>query len=83
MRAGRVCVHKAVDKADDVVFRCTLDESQAERWLEVPACMFDRMACADAEPLTAQPFVSIAGCVYRKLKLGRSGGEVRQGWRVI
>jgi hypothetical protein len=24
-----------------------------------------------------------APCVYRKLKLGRSGGEVRQGWRVI
>jgi hypothetical protein len=24
-----------------------------------------------------------AGCVYRKLKLGRSGGEVRRGWRVI
>lgn len=22
-------------------------------------------------------------CVHRKLKLGRSGGEVRQGWRVI
>jgi hypothetical protein len=22
-------------------------------------------------------------CVYRKLKLGRSGGAVRQGWRVI
>src|SRR5260370_33601122 len=22
-------------------------------------------------------------CVYRKLKLGRSGGEVRQRWRVI
>src|SRR6266446_4446421 len=22
-------------------------------------------------------------CVYRKLKLGRSGGEVRQGWHVI
>jgi hypothetical protein len=22
------------------------------------------------------------GCVYRKLKLGRSGGEVRPGWRV-
>src|SRR5260221_2264522 len=53
------CVHKAVDKADDVVFRSTLDGSQADRWLEVPAWMFDRMACADAEPLTAQPFVSI------------------------
>ena len=25
----------------------------------------------------------IVPCVYRKLKLGRSGGEVRQGWRVI
>jgi hypothetical protein len=24
-----------------------------------------------------------AGCVYRKLKLGHSGGEVRQGWHVI
>ena len=23
------------------------------------------------------------GAVYRKLKLGRSGGEVRQGWRAI
>jgi prolyl oligopeptidase PreP (S9A serine peptidase family) len=22
-------------------------------------------------------------CVYRKLKLGHSGGEVRQGWHVI
>jgi len=24
-----------------------------------------------------------SACEYRKLKLGRSGGEVRQGWRVI
>src|ERR1019366_2087923 len=55
----RVCVHGAVDKADNVVFRCTLDGSPAERWLEVPAWMFDRTACPDAEPLTAQPFVSI------------------------
>src|ERR1700680_3497962 len=55
----RVGVHETVDKADDVVFRCTLDGSQAERWLEVPAWMFDRTACPDAEPLTAQPFVSI------------------------
>jgi hypothetical protein len=55
----RVCVHESVDKADDLVFRCTLDESQADRWPEVPAWMFDRKACPDAEPLTAQPFVSI------------------------
>ena len=55
----RVCVHETVDKADDVVFRCTLDASQAERWLEVPAWMFDRAACPDAELLAARPFVSI------------------------
>ncbi|MGY3079213.1 hypothetical protein ACVWZZ_005621 [Bradyrhizobium sp. LM6.10] len=55
----RVCVHGAVDKAGDVAFRCTLDGSQADRWLEVPAWMFDRTACPDAEPLTARPFVSI------------------------
>jgi hypothetical protein len=54
----RVCVHGAVDKAGDIVFRCTLDGSQADRWLEVPAWMFDRTACPD-EPFAAQPFVSI------------------------
>jgi hypothetical protein len=53
------CVHGAVDKAGDVVFRCTLDGSQADRWLEVPAWMFDRTACPDPELLTAQPFASI------------------------
>src|SRR6266851_408951 len=55
----RVCVHGAVDKAGYVVFRCSLDGSQADRWLEVPAWMFDRTACPDPELLTAQPFVSI------------------------
>jgi hypothetical protein len=55
----RVCVHGAVDKAGYVFFLCTLEGSQADRWLEVPAWMFDRMACPDLEPLTARPFVSI------------------------
>jgi hypothetical protein len=39
---------------------------------------------ADAsDGLREYPARTHAGCVYRKLKLGRSGGEVRQGWRVI
>jgi hypothetical protein len=38
----RVCIHGAVDKDGFVVFRCTLEESQADRALEVPAWMFDR-----------------------------------------
>ncbi|MET4236767.1 hypothetical protein ABIA85_010088, partial [Bradyrhizobium sp. LA6.10] len=49
----------AVDKAGDVAFRCTLDGSQADRWLEVPAWMFDRTACPEAELLAARPFDSI------------------------
>ncbi|MFK4531876.1 hypothetical protein ABIA00_000059 [Bradyrhizobium ottawaense] len=55
----RVCVHGRIEKADDVAFRCSLDGSQIDRCLEVPAWMFDRTACPEAEPLTAQPFVSI------------------------
>lgn len=55
----RVCVHETVDKTDGVVFRCTLEESQADRWLEVPAWMFDRTAYPDPGLLAAQPYVSI------------------------
>jgi hypothetical protein len=38
-----------------------------------------RTACDD---VIAAVHESVHGCVYRKLKLGRSGGEVRPGWRV-
>jgi hypothetical protein len=55
----RVCIHDAVDKDGFVVFRCTLEESQVDRALEVPAWMFDRTACPDPGLLAAQPYVSI------------------------
>src|SRR3981189_1260431 len=55
----RVCIHRAVDKGGFVVFRCTLDGSQADRWLEVPAWIFDRTACPDPGLLAAQPYVRI------------------------
>src|SRR5260221_12121154 len=55
----RVCIHGTVDKAGYVVFRCTLEGSQADRWLEVPAWMFDRTAYPDPGLLAAQPYVSI------------------------
>ena len=35
----------AVDNSDGVVFCCTLSGSGADRWLEVPAWMFDRARC--------------------------------------
>ena len=42
----RVGVHEAIEKSDDIVFRCNLSGSDAERWLEIPAWMFDQSACA-------------------------------------
>src|SRR6266446_10328427 len=42
----RVGAHEAIDKSDGIVFRCSLRRSDADRWLEVPAWMFDRSACA-------------------------------------
>jgi hypothetical protein len=38
----QVAIHEAIEKADGVVFRCTLSGSDADRWLEVPAWMFER-----------------------------------------
>lgn len=58
----QVYVHGTVDEAGDVAFRCSLDGSQADRWLEVPAWMFDRTACPEAELLAARPFVSMTTC---------------------
>ena len=51
----RVAIHETVDKVDGVVFRCTLSGSAADRWLEVPAWMFDRARCLDPSRLTASP----------------------------
>ena len=56
---GALAIHEAVDKADGVVFRCTLSGSAADRLLEVPAWMFDRARCLDPSRLTASPFVSM------------------------
>ena len=55
----QAAIHETVDKADGVVFRCTLSGSAADRWLEVPAWMFDRARCLDPSRLTASPFVSM------------------------
>ena len=54
-----MAIHEAVEKADGVVFRCTWSGSAADRWLEVPAWMFDRARCLDPPRLTASPFVNM------------------------
>jgi hypothetical protein len=56
----RVAIHEAIGKADGYVFRCTLNGSDAERWLEVPAWMFERTACPDQPRLVTLPFISMS-----------------------
>src|SRR5450759_2813578 len=69
-----VFVHQTIDKADDVVFRCTLSGSDAARWLEIPAWMFDRAACVDEPVFAAAPHVGssalsmLAGLLTEVLK---------------
>jgi len=56
----RVCVHGTIVRAGGLAFRCTLSGSDADRWLEIPAWMFDRAACPGQATLTTSPFVDMA-----------------------
>src|SRR5258706_2544054 len=49
-----VAMHETIDKAGGVVFRCTLGGAHADRWLEIPAWMFDRAACPDPPRLVTR-----------------------------
>ena len=53
----QVAIHEALEKPDGLVFRCTVSGFDADRWLEVPAWMFERAACPDHAQLTATPFI--------------------------
>ena len=48
-----------IERAESVVFRCTLDGSDAARWLEIPAWMFDRSLCLHEPCLTTEPFAGV------------------------
>ena len=57
--AIQVFIHEVIEKSDGAVFRCTLSGSDSDRWLEVPAWMFDRAACTGQVAASAHPFVDI------------------------
>jgi len=57
--ALQVAVNEAVEKADGVVFRCALNGSDADRWLEVPAWMFERASYPNHSRFTATPFIDM------------------------
>jgi hypothetical protein len=54
----RIGVHEAIEKPGGVVFRCDLT-ADSERWLEIPAWMFDRSVCARVH-LEAEPHADLA-----------------------
>src|SRR5260370_41130499 len=55
-----VTIHDTIDKVGGVVFRCTLGGTPADRWLEIPAWMFDRADCPDPTRLVTTPFVNMS-----------------------
>ena len=56
--AHEVWVHAVIEKADGVFFRCTLDGTETDRFLEIPAWMFDRAWCSQCH-VTTDPSVSL------------------------
>jgi hypothetical protein len=64
----RIAIHEG---PGGVVYRCDLTASNANRWLEIPAWMFDRSACAKVrladEPHTDLSALVMLGALRRPL----------------
>src|SRR5262245_34205049 len=72
----RIGIHEAIERSGGVVFRCDLTASDANRWLEIPAWMFDRSACAKVrlavEPHTDLSALVMLGALLRDARNKRS-----------
>jgi hypothetical protein len=72
----RIGIHEAIERPGGVVFRCDLTASDAHRWLEIPAWMFDRSACAKVrlavEPHTDLSALVMLGALLRDVRNIRS-----------
>src|SRR5262249_6234546 len=72
----RIGIHEAIERPGGVVFRCDLTASDAKRWLEIPAWMFDRSACAKVrlavEPNTDLSALVMLGALLRDVGNKRS-----------
>jgi hypothetical protein len=72
----RIGIHEAMERPGGVVFRCDLTASDANRWLEIPAWMFDRSACAKVrlavEPHTNLSALVMLGALLRDVRNKRS-----------
>ena len=83
--AGRqVHIHEVIEKGDAAVFRCSLSGEASDRWLEVPAWMFDRALSASWR-ITAAPHVDLAvlgalASFFRTQARHRNRGRWAQHW---
>jgi len=72
----RIGIHEAIERPGGVVFRCDLTASDANRWLEIPAWMFDPSACAKVrlavEPHTDLSALVMLGVLLRDVRNKRS-----------
>src|SRR5262245_23856934 len=69
----RIGIHEAIERPGGVVFRRDLTASNANRWLEIPAWMFDRSACAKVR-LAVEPHADLSalGALLRDVRNRRS-----------
>ncbi|MBV8901077.1 MAG: hypothetical protein JOY92_13300 [Verrucomicrobia bacterium] len=56
----RVAIHETIAKSDGVAFRCTLSGSASDRWLGVPAWMFERATYPEQASMVVAPLVDMA-----------------------
>jgi hypothetical protein len=68
-----VCVHESVEKVDGTVLRCSRDGQARERWLELPAWMFDRAMCLPMR-IVRDPFVEFAALAQLRELLAEAAG---------
>jgi hypothetical protein len=61
-------IHEVIERPDGAAFRCDLKACKASRWLEIPAWMFDRSACAKVR-LAAEPYTDLAALVMLRALL--------------
>jgi len=66
---GRLArLHEVIEKSGGKVYRCSCDGDAVDRWLELPAWMFDRVACATIRTV-AVPLVEVAALQALRLLL--------------
>jgi hypothetical protein len=68
-------IHEAIERPGGIAFRCDLTASDANRWLEIPAWMFDRSACAKVR-LALEPHTDLSALIWWGTHCGMYGTEV-------